>query len=150
MKSGSLHPHIILLPSVENNKFMLLWEKDDKTHYLLIDEYGNKLSEEITVDFRLSDCPPVIYNNNLIWYTQESSVLNFYKINLSNIATVSKTEKKYGCEFVLKSITDDTANVECKKCKKTSFTAVFRPKQPISGCRIRKLISTRRRDGSRR
>ncbi|MBE6752385.1 MAG: hypothetical protein E7556_07655, partial [Ruminococcaceae bacterium] len=122
--SSTSTPHFV---KISNNKFMLLWEKDDKTHYLLIDEYGNKLSEETTVNFRLSDCPPVIYNNNLIWYTQESSILNFYKINLSNIATVSKTEKKYGCEFVLKSITDDTANVECKKCKKTSSEKIPEP-----------------------
>ncbi len=110
-------PHFVKLT---NNKFMVLWERENKTHYVLIDENGNKLSSEVTINSRLSDCPPVIYNNQLVWYTQSYNILTFNKIDLNDISKHQKSEINYGCEFVVKSTTVDTANVECKKCKKTS------------------------------
>lgn len=83
------------LIKVSDNRFMVLWsnyyvpdkegavyydECESETCYLLIDGEGNRLTDIITIDAFLSDCQPILYNDNIVWYYTVNSSPMFIQI----------------------------------------------------------------------
>lgn len=84
-KNGSV-PHLV---KILDNQFVLMWQEHDKDSkrmnlkYVLIDENGEVLGniKEIK-DFVLSECKPIIIDNNIVWYTNEGGERIIYNISL--------------------------------------------------------------------
>lgn len=79
-------PHLV---KISDNKFALMWQefsKDNKRmnlKYVLIDENGKALgSIREAKDFVLSECKPIIIDNNIVWYTNEGGERILYKLPL--------------------------------------------------------------------
>ena len=99
------------LVKIDDEKFMVLWETiNEKTwqsnvSYVLIDQNGKKLSEVQTVKGHLSDCQPIVYNKQIVWYFTSESTPIFCAIPLDgskaedgpiagDIITIGKMEYK--------------------------------------------------------
>lgn len=77
------------LVKISDNKLMILWQeysKDNKQmnlKYGLIDGEGNLLGEVKEIkDFVLSECKPIVFENNIVWYTNKQGGRIIYKIIL--------------------------------------------------------------------
>ncbi len=60
------------LVKVNETTFLVLWNETDSAgttvHSQLIDENGNKVTNEQTFQGSLSDCQPILYNGQAVWY----------------------------------------------------------------------------------
>lgn len=84
-KNGSI-PQLV---KISDSKLMVLWQeysKDNKQmnlKYGLIDGEGNLLGEVKEIkDFVLSECKPIVFENNIVWYTNKQGERIIYKIIL--------------------------------------------------------------------
>ncbi len=78
------------LVKISDDKFMVLWQEFDLTgkegdlKYVFLDKNGKTTSKAKSVkNFMLSDCQPIVTDNNVIWYTNEKGCRIFYKIPLN-------------------------------------------------------------------
>ena len=75
---------------ITTDKYMVLWEQrvgysdTEKVYYTYIDGSGNRLTDVNSIDGCLSDCQPVIFNNQVIWYTTDASSVKLYSISLDD------------------------------------------------------------------
>lgn len=79
-------PHLVKL---NDNSFVLLWEEYEKNNkrvkIAMINENGDIIKEVITINGALSDCKPIMYNNNLKWYVSTNNKKTLmYEIDLNN------------------------------------------------------------------
>lgn len=100
------------ITKVNDNRFMISWEESfadsdyffdvsdnndllsyGKLHYLFVDGSGNKLTDEFVVNAPLSTCKPIVKNSEIVFYSANSHMVDFYSIN-SN--TGKFTKKAYG------------------------------------------------------
>ena len=79
------------LVKINNNLFLILWEERDAqgnftTSAATIDEYGNILSISCNNAIRLSDCQPILCNDQKVrWYTTYCSSPIWYTVDPYNI-----------------------------------------------------------------
>ena len=93
------------LTDIGNNRFMLIWSeteiksigengeisRNDSVFYVVVDENGNKLSDIYEKNnVSLSDCPPLVHDNKLIWYVTDSSLPIFYSIDLNDYSKINE------------------------------------------------------------
>ena len=71
------NPYLI---KMTDNKFMLLWERNNVTNYAVVDGEGNVKGKIHTMNVRLSDCKPIYNGGKLIWYTCEDSQIQFNEV----------------------------------------------------------------------
>ena len=94
------------ITKVNDNRFMISWEEctpDSDTggedsedldladvndtlsggrlHYLFVDGMGNIVSNEFVQNAMISDCEPIVKGNNVVFYTANSNMVDFYTIN---------------------------------------------------------------------
>lgn len=89
-------PHLV---KINNNKFAIMWEEwtgqynyEGVIKVALIDEDMNQIGETITIGGRLSDCKPIVSNNNIIWYvTMENRNTIMFSIDISSEETLKKS-----------------------------------------------------------
>lgn len=93
------------LVKISTNRFLMLWSRNGIVYYAELDGNGNSGT---TYSFKgaLSDCNPIVYNGNVVWYAYHGFETDFYKISISDI---SKSSIARVCiEYT------DTSNFDCK------------------------------------
>jgi hypothetical protein len=77
------------LVKITDNRLVIMWQEYSKDYkhmnlkYALIDENGEMIGNIQEVkDFILSECKPIISDNNIIWYTNKDGERIIYKIPL--------------------------------------------------------------------
>lgn len=77
-------PEVIKL---NNDRFLLIWNQDEQLKMLLFDENLNLLSNVTTINIKLTDCKPIVYNGKVTWYkTNREGKLTFYYIDPNNLS----------------------------------------------------------------
>ncbi|MEE1281305.1 MAG: Ig-like domain-containing protein [Acutalibacteraceae bacterium] len=109
---------------IANDKYMLLWSRNNTVYYTTIDKDGNKTSQIYDMKGNLSDCVPTVMGNNLVWYVWDGTKTTFYEIDLNSISSNNTVtvDSKHDYEYI--SVDGDTATVECKKCGETTTISV--------------------------
>ncbi|MEE1076755.1 MAG: Ig-like domain-containing protein [Acutalibacteraceae bacterium] len=109
---------------IANDKYMLLWSRNNTVYYTTIDKDGNKTSQIYDMKGNLSDCVPTVMGNKLVWYVWDGTKTTFYEIALNSISSNNTVtvDSKHDYEYV--SVNDDTASVKCKKCGETTTISV--------------------------
>lgn len=83
------------LVKLSADRFMILWETRsgssdlEKVSYVLIDGNGNKLSNVQSIDGCLSDCQPITYNGQVIWYTTNGANMKIYTVPVPAATTTT-------------------------------------------------------------
>lgn len=91
-------PHLV---KIDDNSFAIMWEEHEertnKVKIAIVDESGKKTRDIILIEANLSDCKPILYNENITWYSSESNKKPIlYSINPKSnyYFTKSNTENK--------------------------------------------------------
>lgn len=77
--------------------YMVLWEEKngysdmEKVYYAMIDYKGDRVGDVKSVDGCLSDCTPIVYGNQVVWYTTNGREMMFYSIPLSGAMATTGT-----------------------------------------------------------
>ncbi len=85
------------LVKINNDKFAIMWEETTEDNgglikIQLIDGSGKKIGDTISIGGRLSDCQPIVYNNNLIWYTAFGyKKVVMFSVDVSNDSAFTKS-----------------------------------------------------------
>jgi hypothetical protein len=108
-------PHFVRMGA---NEFVLLWSLGDSVFYTKVDGDGNPEGKIYKLTGELSDCVPLVYNGKLVWYTWTNSEVNFYEIDLSDIAKNKKTSVNNGHDWECKKVKNHIASLQCFKCGK--------------------------------
>lgn len=97
---------------IDDNKFAVMWTLSGDKEYckiqmLLIDGNGNRLTDLITFGGMVS-CDPILYNNHIIWYGEDSIFENaiFFDLNVSSTQKAEEYDGKGLINF------DDFKNFE--------------------------------------
>ena len=114
-------PHMV---KFAQNKYILLWSRNDVVYYTLIDGSGNNIGNIYSVNGNLSDCVPVVLNNKLVWYTWNNGQIVFYDINLNELSQTNVTEINNGHHYSNSGVTDGVAALICSKCGTTTLMDV--------------------------
>lgn len=114
-------PHMV---KVDNDRFIILWYRNNKVYYTTVDGNGQKTSDIFEMSGDLSDCVPMIMNNKLIWYTWSYGEVRFYEINLSNLSQTARKEFNNGHDYINTGIEDGQAKLECIHCSETTSVTV--------------------------
>ena len=100
----------VYLVKINDQKFAVLWNQTDdqdiKTlHWTFVDGNGQLQGSVYSGYGSLSDCPPILSNNRLIWYVTKDSAPNFHSIDLAKPGTATHTHvKTYTYAQTLESI----------------------------------------------
>lgn len=83
--SGAGAPYVT---DTGDGKYFVMWA-DTRDYGLVdcvvIDENGNMLTDIMTMtDTYLSDCHPIVFNNEILWYSDVYKEPDFYSVNLSD------------------------------------------------------------------
>ena len=109
-------PHMV---KIADNRFLLLWSRNNIVYYTEIDSAGKQSGEIYSLEGNLSDCVPVIANDKLIWYTWKNSTNTFYDIDLTNLDSSSATIIENGHKYEHQGIVDGYASLVCTECGTT-------------------------------
>lgn len=86
-------PHFVRLA---DDRFMLLWVRENTVFYTCIDSEGNAGEIFSIENALLSDCAPIVQNGQVVWYTWKNRELNFYTINVKKPSEYHITPLKTG------------------------------------------------------
>ena len=109
---------------IANDKYMLLWSRNNTVYYTTIDKDGNKISEIYNMNGNLSDCVPTVINNKLVWYVWNNTKSIFYEINLNSISSNNTVTVDFTHDYEFVSVDDAVATLKCKKCGETTTISV--------------------------
>ena len=126
------------LVKIDNNKLMVLWETTDKkseinqVNYVMIDGEGKTQTEVRTMRGYLSDCQPIVYNNNMVWYYTCNSAPIFCSIPTDGSAAEDNTivgeEYTIGnITYIVSKSTSNTKTVAVKNIKNNKETTITIP-----------------------
>lgn len=154
-----------VLVSLPDGNYMLLWEIYDADEvrnisgkpgtqtiqYIRIDKNGNEIGSIHTEAGDLSDCTPIVVDNQLVWYVTDSSAPVFYHLDLgtetlnatsvggdknvsSAPSTSEKTQPPASSSSSVTGNTGTTSNTG-NTSKKTSAAKVTKPKK-VTGVKV--------------
>ncbi len=113
------------LVKMKDNQFAVMWEEIENYNYVstkvvLVDENGKQIGNTKTINARLSDCKPIIYKDNIVWYSGEQSekptIYSFnFNTSLGDINEDSKINTKDAREVLLAYIGKTKLTVEQKR-----------------------------------
>ncbi|MEE0060884.1 MAG: dockerin type I domain-containing protein [Acutalibacteraceae bacterium] len=106
------------LVKINNNKFMLLWSRNNTVYYTTVDANGNKTSQTYLLDGNLSDCKPVIIGDKLVWYVWNGTNVTFNEINIKTLRKNTVTAEN-GHKYEYVSTSGNIATLKCSKCSDT-------------------------------
>lgn len=109
---------------IANDKYMLLWSRNNTVYYTTIDKDGNKISPIYDMSGNLSDCVPAVINNKLVWYVWNGTQSTFYEINLNAISSNNTVTVDSNHDYEYVSVDGYVAKIKCKKCGEISTTSV--------------------------
>ena len=104
------------LVKLSADSYMVLWGKDETVYYTKVSGNGQKVGQTYSMEGYLSDCVPIVSNNNIIWYTWNNAEEVFYKIPLGNLSNPTTVSAIYGHDYELLSANGGLASVKCNKC----------------------------------
>ncbi|MDD7428764.1 MAG: hypothetical protein SOU50_03045 [Oscillospiraceae bacterium] len=87
------------LTKINDNSFMLMWtetkSKTTKLYVTMIDGNGDKKGKtHVFKDAYLSDCQPIVYNGQVVWYVTKNSKPTFYFLNADGDFAAQKAAYK--------------------------------------------------------
>lgn len=108
-------PHMV---RVSETEFMVLWTRYGMVNYCIVDETGKLISEIFSHEGALSDCVPLVDEDEIIWYTWDDKEMVFYTIDLACLNEL-RVDKKYYEHEMSDDYTFDDCEVTftCTKCK---------------------------------
>lgn len=105
------------LVKISDTRFLIMWKHADRLCYAELDANGNMTSEIFEADAALSDCQPIVCNENVVWYVWNGNEVSFFELNTSNMIDISVKSVDRGHEYNVKSvISEDEIEIECEKC----------------------------------
>ncbi len=87
---GDLNCSTPYLIKINDNRFLVLWNKGSLVQYAFVDGTGTLQGSVYDAGGLLSDCRPVLSGGNVVWYTYDGAQMNFFVINGSTGEFVSK------------------------------------------------------------
>ena len=89
----------VYLVKINDNKFAVLWNQTDSDNittlqWAFVDANGQLLGSVYSGYGSLSECPPILAGNRLIWYVTNHSAPNFHYIDLAKPDTATHTHVK--------------------------------------------------------
>ncbi len=98
----------VKITKVNENRFMISWEEYDAEkegtgtaedtlsgstlHYVFVDGYGSRLSQEYTMGAPIAGCQPIVKNEKILYYASNKNMVDFYSIDAN---TGSSSKKLY-------------------------------------------------------
>ncbi len=131
------------LVKINDDKLILMWQlkavmpssiftsSDDKiplventVYYTFLDGTGKQIGEIKQISGNLSDCKPIVHDDQIIWYTWNGNTVDFNSIYYSNVPV--------GTSFIENNLkytvlNDGTLEVSCPDENKESLTAAVIP-----------------------
>lgn len=102
---ASLH-----LTKINSNRYLVMWGETSTTipkatdsndtlsgytlHYIFVDGNGNSLTQEYTVNARVSECPPILNGSKVVFSSSSDDAINFYTIDANSGAFSKKVYNK--------------------------------------------------------
>ncbi|MBQ4058981.1 MAG: leucine-rich repeat domain-containing protein [Lachnospiraceae bacterium] len=80
------------LVKISSNNYMMLWSREGKVYYALVDGTGQMSGNVHSMAGELSDCVPVVCEGKIVWYTWNENEKNFYDIDIADLSTNRKVE----------------------------------------------------------
>ena len=105
-----------MLVKISESRFMLLWSYDGMVHYCEVDDKGDIKSNVFSFDGVLSDCQPIIYQNNIIWYVWNDSKIDFYSVSLGNITVTGHSTVYSGHNYQIDNAVGTSVSLKCSEC----------------------------------
>ena len=124
-------PHLV---KTGDDTFMLLWTRDDTVYYTQLNRKGNCVGNINSIKGNLSDCVPVVVNNELKWYVWDNNIIDFYSINLDT-QQASVTQIENGHQYNVISTGNGKATLECPVCGLVETVGIFTGIEVYSGTR---------------
>lgn len=98
-KLTAFTPHLI---KINEEQFLLMWEECNLlnnsciTKTVVIDSTGNKISDIISVPYRLSNCLPILTSNNTIkWFSSDNNSSYLYTVNPNKLLETEEGVDNY-------------------------------------------------------
>ena len=82
-------PHLV---KIREDHFLLLWMENDILRYVFVNGRGVKTSQVYQAEMLLSDCKPIVYQNQICWYVTQSSQPLFCSIPLEHPESPTMSE----------------------------------------------------------
>lgn len=86
-----------VLVDLKDGRFLLLWQKgfsDPTVYYTLLDGNGKKQGDIYKMEGELSDCQPIVYGGNVLWYNVDyEGKMTFYRISTKDITDAGHMQK---------------------------------------------------------
>lgn len=122
------------LVKIYDDRFVLLWSRDNMVYYIQLDGDGNCVGNIESIEGNLSDCVPVVINNEIKWYVWSNNNIDFYSINLSTSkASVTKIEN--GHKYTVLSAGSGKVTLKCSICGETKMASIFTEINALAGTR---------------
>ncbi len=102
---------------INNDRFVVLWSREDQVYYTEVNGKGKAAGTTYSLEGHLSDCVPVVYNGQLVWYTWNNGTVTFYGINVNNLAQTHTEVRQNGHQYENTGIVDGNALLICSVCK---------------------------------
>ena len=116
----SMSPTTPVLFRIDANNFIVLWSYNGRVQYCKVDNYGKLKSEIMSFDAELSDCQPVMYGGNMLWYVWNNSKVSFYSINTTDLTKKNVNIAQVGHDYESVSASGTSVNLRCKECGNTT------------------------------
>ncbi len=72
-------PHLV---PINGNSFLLMWREDSTLCYVFLDGQGQTVGEIYRCPYLISDCSPIVYNGEVLWYVTDRTDPAFFAIPL--------------------------------------------------------------------
>ena len=71
------------LVKINDNSFILLWNNPNNgVDYVMLDCNGRQVGNIQNIEAELSECPPVVSNGKLVWYSYNKDTIIFYQLDI--------------------------------------------------------------------
>lgn len=90
-------PHLV---KINGNKFAVMWEEKTNDNgglvkIALVNESGKQIGNTISIGGRLSDCKPIVYKNNIVWYvTTANKTVTMFSVDVSSDSAFANSNGK--------------------------------------------------------
>ncbi|MBR6825285.1 MAG: leucine-rich repeat domain-containing protein [Oscillospiraceae bacterium] len=74
-------PHLV---PITESSFLLMWKEDSTLCYLFLNGAGEPVGEIYRCTYPISDCSPIVYDNQVLWYVTDNTDPAFFAIPLDN------------------------------------------------------------------
>ena len=112
-------PHLV---KVSDSSFLLLWEQGSTVRYTMLNAEGDPVGQIQTMNGELSDCVPMVYGTNAIWYVWKDNTVIVYEIDLNDLSSRQTYELEYGHDYTVTSYPTSTGGDCTRVCQTCGYT----------------------------